>query len=77
MIQESDTDMVSDTGESEMETDHVSSSHAHARHVPRSLSAPTFQPIRSTEGTDSEVDTSKIFIKGVYVRLKLKLWHNY
>jgi len=58
VIQESDTDMVSDTGESEMETDHVSSSHAHVRHVPRSLSAPTFQPIRSTEGTDSEVDTS-------------------
>jgi len=60
VIQESDTDMVSDTGDSEMETDHDqgSSSQAHSRHVPRSLSAPTFQPIRSTEGTDSEVDTS-------------------
>ena len=47
-VQDSDGDLVTDTGESEGEEAD--------REVPRSLSQPTFQPIRC-EGTDSEADT--------------------
>ena len=53
-----DTDVVSDTADSEQEEDGaLHNRHAQTQgHVARSLSEPTFQPIRS-EGTDSEVDT--------------------
>ena len=54
-VQDSDGDIVTDTGDSEIEVDERRGDH---RQVSRSLSQPTFQPIRS-EGTltDSEADT--------------------
>ena len=55
LLQDSDGEVVTDTGDSEVEE-------AEIRQVPRSLSQPTFQPIRSdgTGGTDSEAEpTSK------------------
>ena len=52
-MQDSDGEVVTDTGESEVEE-------AETRQVPRSLSQPTFQPIRSEggqgTGTDSEAE---------------------
>ena len=59
VIQESDdtdTEAVSDTADSEQEDGLLHNPHSQNGHVARSLSEPTFQPIRS-EGTDSEVDT--------------------
>lgn len=51
-----DTDAVSDTAESDQDDSVLHNRHGQTSHVARSLSEPTFQPIRS-EGTDSEVDT--------------------
>ena len=50
-VQDSDGDLVTDTGESEADMEEPET-----RQIPRSLSHPTFLPIRS-EGTDSEADT--------------------
>ena len=60
-VTQSDTDtLVSDTDHSELDTGDTGT-----RHVTRSLSTPTFQPIRSTEGTDSEMETGLLSFTNV------------